>query len=308
MKALELSEDYFKAYGLPLIKDRFSAYAPRIAAGLVGEGSECFGFDDEISRDHDWGPGFCVWLTSEDVKAIGELLQREIAGLPKTFRGFSARMESEWGQGRTGVFEISRFYQKFIGLDHPPDKLEEWLRIPENFLAVATNGKVFFDPMGEFSKWREKLLGFYPEEIRLKKIAARCMGIAQSGQYNFLRSIKRNEHLAAQYAETRFCTDVISLIFLLNRKYMPFYKWMHRAVYNLPLLGQEIYSGIEDLITCKDSNKKSELIENICGVIIKTLRDQGLSDSPSDFLLDHGPVIQSKINDTWLRQRNVWVD
>ena len=308
MKGLELSVDYFNAFGLPLIREKFGEYADRIAAGLVGDGSECFGFDDEISRDHDWGPGFCVWLTVEDFNTIGEPLQREIGRLPKTFRGFNARVASDWGEGRIGVFEIGTFYRKFIGSDHPPSKLEEWLNIPENFLAAATNGKVFYDPLGEFSKWRERLLGFYPEDVRLKKMAARCMGIAQAGQYNFSRSAKRKEYLAAQYAETRFCADVISLIFLLNRKYTPFHKWMHRAVKSLPLLGREIHSGIEDLITCRDYPKKSRLIEDICRLIIEALREEGLSDSPSDFLLDHGPVIQRKISDPPLRQRNVWVD
>lgn len=134
------------------------------------------------------------------------------------------------------------------------------------------------------------------------------MGIAQAGQYNFPRSAKRKEYLAAQYAETKFCADVISMIFLLNRKYVPFYKWMHRSVKALPRLGQEAYSRIENLITCKDVTKKSMLIEDISGLIIETLRHEGLSDSPSDFLLDHGPVIQSRITEPRLRQRNVWVD
>ena len=101
---------------------------------------------------------------------------------------------------------------------------------------------------------------------------------------------------------------MISLIFLLNRRYVPFYKWMHRGVKALPILGREIYSGIKDLIVCKDCQKKSMLIEDIAKLIIEVLRREGLSDSSSDFLLDHGPVIQSRISDAGLRQRNVWVD
>jgi hypothetical protein len=55
MKGLELSRQYFTDVAEPLLKRDFPALYPRLAAGLAGNGSECFGYDDEISRDHDWG-------------------------------------------------------------------------------------------------------------------------------------------------------------------------------------------------------------------------------------------------------------
>jgi hypothetical protein len=307
MKGLELSENYFRDLGLPMIKEKFAHYADRIAAGLVGDGSECLGFDDEISQDHDWGPSFCIWLTAEDFNTIGRALQEEIRNLPQSYGGFSPRKVSDWGAGRVGVLEISQFYCNFIGQNTIPSQLQDWLFIPEDALATCTNGKVFCDPLGEFSRWRERLLEFYPEDIRLKKMASRCMTIAQSGQYNFQRCIQRKEYFAAQYAETKFCADVISMIFLLNRRYTPFNKWMHRALKDLLLLGRIIHQKITEIVTSKDYDRKFALIEEISRIIIDELRNQELSDSKSGFLLDHGPQIQNKIKDEQLRQRNVWI-
>lgn len=61
MQGLEIFARYFHTVGLPMLAERFPGHVKRIAAGLVGDGSDCFGFDDKISRDHDWGPGFCLW-------------------------------------------------------------------------------------------------------------------------------------------------------------------------------------------------------------------------------------------------------
>jgi hypothetical protein len=42
-------------------------------------------------------------------------------------------------------------------------------------------------------------------------------------------------------------------------------------------------------------------------MIIAELKAEDLTDSSSTFLLDHGPIIQSKIKDEKLRERNVWI-
>lgn len=54
IKGLELSKQYYETYGKPMIAGQFPEYESRIAVGLVGQGSECFGYDDESSRDHDF--------------------------------------------------------------------------------------------------------------------------------------------------------------------------------------------------------------------------------------------------------------
>ena len=269
----------------------------------MGDGSECFGFDDELSRDHDWGPGFCLWLTTEDFDRVGPALADEISALPRTFAGFGPRKVSPWGNDRVGVFEISEFYSTFIGAKTIPSHPEEWLMIPESSLAACTNGRVFRDPLGEFSAWRTRLLQFYPEDVRLKKIASRCMTVAQSGQYNLDRCLKRKDCFAAQYAETKFCADSISLLFLLNRTYTPFFKWMHRGLKDLPGKGAWFHSRISELVSSHDESEKRDLVELMCDALVAELRSQGLSDSPSKFLLDQGPIVRSKIADPVLNGR-----
>jgi hypothetical protein len=297
MKGLDLAEMYYREHGVQMISNRFSAYVDRIAAGFVGPGSECFGFDDEISRDHDWGPGFCMWLTAEDHVEIGSTLQEEYEKLPDTFMGFGPRLASPGEEGRTGVYTTTAFYKTYTGLDHPPQNIREWLLVPEQSLAVCTNGRVFHDPLGQFTLWRKQLKRYYPEDVRLKKIASRCVTIAQSGQYNFERSLNRNELFAVRYSEMKFCSDVISLLFLLNRHYTPFYKWMHRAVQDLPVLGQQVHTLILELISEQDMERKKETFERICALLIDELQQEGLTDSQSDFLLDHAHSVHSRILD-----------
>lgn len=299
MKGLALCEAYYDEVCAPMLQKRFPAQLDRIAAGLVGEGSECFGYDDELSQDHDFGPGVMLWLTEADFDAYGQELQAELDRLPQEFAGFHGRKTSAWGAGRTGVHPTGEFYARFIGLDRPPQTHAEWGRIPETALAAATNGKVFADPLGEFSRFRQALLDYYPEDVRLKKMAARCMQMAQAGQYNYPRCVRRNEAVAAWMAAAEFIEAASSMIFLLNRRYMPFYKWTHRALGELPLLGKAAQSVLAELVA-PDCRDRAGQIEWLCGLIAAELQWKGLSSSHSDFLLDHGLALQRRIQDTTL--------
>lgn len=302
MQGMQLAKEYFFTHGLPMIKESFMDIADRVAAGLVGPGSECYGFDDTLSRDHDWGPGFCLWLQQEDYATYGVKLDAAYRSLPPSFAGFGPRQTSPGEDGRMGVMSIRGFYQRYTGLDHPPRGLQEWLPLPDQNLGVCTNGLVFYDPANHFSDWRRHLLDYYPEDIRRKKIASRCMTMAQTGQYNFARSLKRDEPFASLYTEVQFCQGLMSMAFLLNRRYPPFYKWLHRATKDLPILGPVIYTNITTLLSTADGDEKVALIEKLCGLTIEELHRQGLSDSHSSFLLDHGPQVQAGIQDPNLRK------
>ena len=307
MKGMELSRLYYEKVCKPVIEKEAGELTERTAVGLVGEGSECYGYDDEISRDHDFGPSCCFWLTKEDYWKYGGKLREILDSLPKSFMSFPALKISEWGDGRRGVLNTESFYRKFTGKENGPETLNEWRMIPETNLSIVTNGSVFSDPLGEFTKIRNRLLEYYPEDIRLDKIASRCMKIAQSGQYNLGRCLKRGEFVAARIAEAEFINESIYMIYLLNKKYMPFYKWMHKDMQFLPILGKEVHNLLNNLISIQNS-EKPETAEKICGLIINELKIQGISENKSDFLLDHGPDIQRKISDESLRNSNPWID
>ena len=306
MKGLDLSREFFLQRGLPMLQKKFPQYIDRLGAGLVGEGSECFGFDDEISQDHDWGPSFCIWLSEKDYKAIGKQMQNEYALLDGNFLGYPPRTISPHGDGRVGVHAIGSFYCRFTDVPDIPSSMEQWRRIPEGNLAASTNGQVFFDNLGEFTRIRKGLLSFYPEDIRLKKIVARAASMAQSGQYNYGRSIRRKEYVAAYCALSEFVRSAISMIFLLNKRYCPFYKWMHRALGQLEILNemQPLFMTLCSIAT-KDPNDhflQCELIiEKICLNVIEELHGQQLSDVDDSFLLNHCSSITERIHDNTIR-------
>lgn len=300
MKGLELARSYWLEVGQPALAAACPQAMDRLAVGLVGEGSECLGYDDAISQDHDWGPGFCVWLDRADLDRWGEALRAAYAALPKTFLGFTRLRENDMSAGRVGVLECAAFYQRFLGLDRPPETSRQWFFLADQALSVCTNGAVFQDGAGAFTAFREALLAYYPEEVRRKKLAAQCALAAQSGQYNYPRCLRRGDRVAALRALGEFVDHAQAAIFLLNRRYRPYYKWAHRALTDLPLLGRETGEGFEAL-TRTELEKGEGQVEAICGLIAAALEEQGLCPNRSDFLLDHGIAIQEGLTDPWLR-------
>ena len=133
-----------------------------------GRGVGVFRLRRRISRDHDWGPGFCLWLDPDDYAAVGSALQAEYEKLPKKFENFE-RLRSFWGKSRVGVFETGAFYRRFIGLPHAPDDPLKWFHIPEPNLAACTNGQVFHDPCGKFSAIGNLFWLFSPRMCALRK-------------------------------------------------------------------------------------------------------------------------------------------
>lgn len=294
VKGMDLCEDFYKEYGIPMIHNCFPEYESVIATGLVGEGSECFGFDDSVSRDHDFGPGFCMWLTDSVYDEIGERLQAEYDKLPTTYMGITRRTTKK-AKKRVGVFKISEFYENLFGFKDVPTTQNQWLFVEDYQLAAATNGKVFRDDLGEFSRIRKELLKHYPEEVRVKKIAREAALMAQSGQYNYARMYGRGDNVTAMIALSEFMKHTMMMVYLLNHRYAPFYKWMHRGMEHMVILSQ-IKTILDELAQMPIGDERiPETIEFIVALIIQEMKKQGLTSGEDNYLDNHTDKILKSI-------------
>ncbi len=308
MKGLELARAYYERFGRPMLEESFSAVSDRIAAGLVGEGSECLGFDDALSRDHDFEPGFCLFLTREDEREFGFRLERAYAKLPAEFEGVRRSCLSPVGGARHGVIVIEDFYRRFLGSEEAPREELQWLYTPSSALLAASNGAVFCDPLGRFSAVRELLLGGYPEDVRRKKLAAHTVFMAQAGPYNYNRCIRRGECGAAQLALFDFVRHAISAVYLINNQYEPFYKWAYRGMRELPLLSslESTFTTLTELDnSAANVALKGEILEDVAGMLIAEFRAQGLTEAKGAELEAHAYSVQNGIQSATLRQLHI---
>ena len=309
MKGIELSKAFFEEYGKPMLENDFSDIMEYLAVGVFGSGSECFGFDDEVSRDHDFEPGFCIFLPDEDIvdRKRAFQLERAYAKLPREFMGFKRSLMAPVGGARRGVLRTSEFFEEKIGSKTGELDNIQWLSLPEQSLAEATNGEIFFDNYGEITKIRGKLKR-YPEDIRLKKLAGNLLLMAQSGQYNYKRCLSHGETAAAQMAVFEFVKSAAQVIFLLNNEYQPYYKWTFRALRNLEKLSLNA-EIMEFLITSSNDGEMAEekyyAIEGIAADVIDELIEQNLTQAICGDLEKHAYSLNDKIADGDIRNMHI---
>ena len=309
MQGLELAKAYYEEFGAALLEREFSALMPYVAVGLFGQGSECFGYDDAISQDHDFEPGFCILLPGEEIvsRRSAFLLERAYAKLPREYRGFTREILSPVGGARRGVLRTEEVFQNLVGTGDGLLTDEQWLFVPEQGLAEATNGLIFFDGYGEVTSIRQRL-AYYPEDVRRKKLAGNLLLMAQSGQYNYSRCIRHGERAAAQLAIFNFVESLMSAAFLLNRKYQPYYKWRFRAFRMLSALGEQGDALEELLSTGNDADftgKKLETIERLSAAVVSLLKEQDLSRKDSADLEVQAYAVNDHILDGTIRNLHI---
>ena len=288
---------------------RFPELCPFLATGLAGSGSECLGFDDEVSRDHDFEPGFCIFLPVEDVvdRKAAFALERAYAKLPGEFMGVRRAKVSPVGGARHGVMRTADFMMDKTGTPDGNLSALQWLSLPDFALAEAVGGEIFDDRYGEITAIRKRLRR-RPSDIRFKKLAGQLLMMAQSGQYNYNRCLRHGETAAAQLAVTEFVKSTMAAVFLINDEYQPYYKWSFRAMRALPKLSLEA-ELLEYLLTTDNEEEtrgeKYAVIESIAADVAKELHEQGLVGTADPDLEKQAYEVNGRIADPQIRNLHI---
>ena len=316
MNGLELAKAYYEEYGRAMLA-AFPDLADKVAAGLAGSGSECLGYDDELSQDHDFEPGFCLFAFVDDEgdgteKTLSRreafALERAYAKLPKEFGGLKRAMMSPVGGGRRGLIDLREFLQNTTGSPDGQLTVQDWLRVPEQSLLEATNGQIWEDRGGIVTPIRESL-AYLPEDVRRKKLAGCLLLMAQAGQYNYTRMIRHGETGAAQLACFTFAENAIHAAHLLEKRYMPYYKWSFKSLRSMGPAQAELADDLEGLLSSGNDPETAEskyfVIEDIAARVIDRLIDDGLTEANCGDLEKHAYSVNDGVKDAQLRNMHV---
>lgn len=206
-------------------------------ACLLGEGSEVQGFDDERSRDHEWGPRLQLFVPVADVDHAARAVR---AALPPTFRGYPTRWFSH-AEGRiTDHLEITTtalwMATRLPTIPTAPSDHAAWLAIPQQHLRQLTAGGVFHDDLQELTALREAF-AWYPTDVWRWLLACQWHLIGQATPL-LGRTLETGDRRGSQLLTAHLARLVMEMAFLQERQYRPYAKWFGRA--------------FEDLGACRD--------------------------------------------------------
>ena len=310
MTGLRLAREYWETLGQEMMEREFAHLWGEIAVGLCGSGSECLGYDDETSRDHDFEPGFCLFLPGEDRVDRREAfrLERAYANLPSDFQGFCRARMSPVGGSRHGVIRLADFLMEKTGTPDGCLSVSAWLRVPEQNLLEVTNGEIWRDDGGTFTAIRKRLSQM-PVDIRLRKLSGELLLMNQSGQYNYCRCLEHGEAGAAMLAAGEFVRAAVHVLLLLDGRYMPYYKWAFRALRE----GGEGRQAQEERLARilqggtgeEEATDREILIAETAQEVTEELQQKGLTDAGCCDLEQHAYSVEDRIEDAEIRNMHI---
>lgn len=245
MQGIELSRSFYA----DIVQPWLTATAPELrhAAALMGYGSELLGFDDETSRDHNWGPRVHIVLGKDQFDQHAHRLVAEFSAVaPDSFLGepigWRARPHPPAsGPESIGAPEhglefhtIEALLQGHLAI-RSVDGLtpQQWLGFAEQKLLAFTSGAVFRDDDGRLQAARQRL-AYFPGDVWLYKIACQWRRIAEEQAF-VGRTGQVGDDLGSRIIAARLARDVMGMAFLLERRYAPYAKWFGSGFARLPL-------------------------------------------------------------------------
>jgi Domain of unknown function (DUF4037) len=269
---IELSRRFYGELLHPWLAEAFPGL--RHAAALIGAGSELLGFDDEMSRDHDWGPRLQIFVSETDFAAHAHAIVSRFAEvIPETFLGAQTAFRDQAGHGlEVWTLELWLRRQLSLELDEPRDNLA-WLGLAEQRLLGLTAGAVFRDDGGRLTAVRARLAVF-PSDVRLYKLACQWRRIAEEQAF-VGRTGASGDDLGSRIIAARLARDVMRMAFLIEDRYAPYPKWFGKAFAALPC-APVLTPALDRVLAAPDWKPREAALAEAYLALARLHRERGL--------------------------------
>ena len=283
LRGAELARAFFTEAVAPLLDRAMPGLG--YAAGRLGSGSDVLGLDDARSRDHDWGCRLTLLVDAEagdQVPRIRRLLEDE---LPERFRGFPVRFPVTWDSSVThkvDVATVADFAVSRLGVD-PTGGMSalDWLTVTGQSVLEVTAGPVFADRTRTLAPARA-LLGWYPPDVERYVLAAGWQRLCQLMPF-LGRTAQAGDELGSRLLSAGLAADVVSLAFLLSRRWAPYPKWRGTVFRSLPVAAR-LGSLVDDAVAAPGWREREDALAAACEGLLDVQRERG-HPAPADAVI-----------------------